>query len=179
MKKRCSGFFDPPTIEERYENFGIICKGHINRIDEDICEGPSIQLQVNISRMLTYLHENRKLVRKFIRKFETMDYFIKSFGLTLKSFHQELTLTLWMFSNDSMEALTNSEWKLNFLMEQRCTKMLEDIEEFEVKTFIEFKNINEETKNKKRQIVSKIFKKNNIPEEIIPEVDKYFAFSRI
>ena len=64
-------------------------------------------------------------------------------------------------------------------MEQRCTKLLEDIEEFEVKTFIEFKNINEETKNKKRQIVSKIFKKNNIPEEIIPEVDKYFAFSSI
>ena len=179
MKTRCSGFFDPPTIEERYENFGIICKGHINRIDEEICEGPSIQLQVNITRMLTYLHENRKLVRKFIRKFETMDYFIKSFGLTLKSFHQELTLSLLMFSDDSTIVLPNSLWRLNFLMEDRCMKMLADIEDFEVKTFIEFKNINEETKNKKRQIVSKIFKKNNIPEEIIPEVDKYFAFSRI
>ncbi len=177
MNKRCNGFFDLSTIEERYENFGLICKDHINRIDEDIYEGPSMQLQVNIERMLNYLHENRKLVRKFIRKFETMDYFIESFGLTLRTFHQELTLSLWMFSNDSMESLTNSEWKFNFLMEQRCMKLLEDIEDFEVKTFIEFKNINEETKNKKRQIVSKIFKNNNIPEEIIPEVDKYFTFS--
>ena len=32
------------------------------------------------------------------------------------------------------------------LMEQRCTKMLEDIEEFEVALFIEFKNINEDKK---------------------------------
>ena len=57
--------------------------------------------------MLTYLHQNRKLVRKFIRKFETMDYF-EIFWTYVKTFHQELTLSR-MFSNDSMEALTNSE----------------------------------------------------------------------
>ena len=138
------------TIYQELDEFRVKCGIHMKFIDEHFDMDPGIDLQIHLSKMLTYITRHQSKVIRLIETFESMYLFIDSLSSMVEAFHQELLLSEMMFMNDDIRLMTSSQWKFSYIMAQRCDVMLRDIEKFKDKVLPRFQSHIKYVKERKK-----------------------------
>ncbi len=152
-------------LHNKLYNFGAECKKHMTFIENHITCTPTIDLQIHINKLTSYITQNQTLVLEFIDKFEQIYEFINSLEHTLQTIYGDLIIDYWNYKDDEIHMIKSSQWEYAFIISDRCSLILSDIEKFEMGPLKEFKKqINHIQKNKKH--ILNVLCKHHITEDM-------------